>query len=371
VIASADSFTPPIADLAPRLVAWQREHGRHGLPWQASQGQGGKRPSAYHVWLSEVMLQQTQVTTVIGYFARFLERFPTVESLAIAPQDDVLALWSGLGYYSRARNLHAAAKMVMEKFAGEFPASTELLIELPGVGRSTAAAIAALAYGKQAAILDGNVKRVLSRLYAVDAQSKLANEKALWAYAEKLAPVKDIESYTQGLMDMGATLCTRVRPSCGVCPFEHDCVAHQRGEETLYPLKKKTKAAEKKSADGKAGSTKRRSKKAVMLMLYFEDQLLLERRPASGIWGGLWSAAEYDSVDEAMHAARLAGLVKQQHIGIETKHSFTHYDLYATPLRVNLSELHAQCNEDTQRWVSAEQALQMGIPTLLRKWLIT
>jgi A/G-specific adenine glycosylase len=351
-VISAEAF-------APRLVAWQRVHGRHGLPWQ---GSGGQRPSAYHVWLSEVMLQQTQVATVIGYFARFLEKFPTVEALAHAPLDDVLALWSGLGYYSRARNLHAAAKMVMEKFAGEFPASADQLTALPGVGRSTAAAIAALAYGKQAAILDGNVKRVLSRLYAIDANNVLGNEKDLWEYAEKLAPIQDIESYTQGLMDMGATLCTRSKPLCMHCPFERDCVAHLRGEQTRYPIKKAAKSPSEKIKT-------RRSKQAVLLLLRFNDTLLLERRPASGIWGGLWSVAEYESVDEALSAAHGMGQVMSHHAGLQTKHSFTHYDLYATPLQVSLSKLHSACDEHTQRWVSDEQALQMGIPTLLRKWL--
>jgi A/G-specific adenine glycosylase len=355
-----------LVEFAPRLVAWQKLYGRHDLPWQAEEG---LRPAAYHVWLSEVMLQQTQVITVIAYFERFLSRFPTIDELAAAPLDDVLALWSGLGYYSRARNLHRAAQQVVEQFDGVFPDELAQLITLPGIGRSTAAAIAALAYGKRAAIMDGNVKRVLSRIYAIDGHNMMANEKVLWEYADSLAPAINIESYTQGMMDLGATLCTRTKPRCHDCPFERDCVAHQRGEEQSFPRKKPAMKEGEQAVHQRA--SQRRSKQAVMLLVYQQDQLLLERRPMSGIWGGLWSAPEFDSIELALAEAARLGLVVEQHIGIETKHSFTHFDLYATPLYVRLQEHKPQCEEAAQKWVTRGEALEMGIPALLRKWLLS
>lgn len=334
------------------------------------------------------MLQQTQVATVIGYFERFLQRFPTVDALAAAPVDDVLALWSGLGYYSRARNLHKAAKKIICDFGGEFPHDTQQLMSLPGVGRSTAAAIAALAFGKRAAIMDGNVKRVLSRVFAVSEQNMLANEKRLWEYAESLAPEMQIESYTQGLMDLGATLCTRSKPRCTACPFERDCVAHQRGEEAAYPKRKvKTTNANVAAVEDFAltSSTttphntqrknqrnhQRRVEHAVFLLAYQGDALLLERRPDSGIWGGLWCAPQCMSVDEAMTMASRMGRIASHHIGIERKHSFTHFDLYATPLRVEFAQAQAYAAETQplSKWVTVKQALQMGIPALLRVWL--
>jgi A/G-specific adenine glycosylase len=352
-------------DFSVRLIAWQKRAGRHTLPWQ---GKAGQRPHAYHVWLSEVMLQQTQVATVIDYFKRFLARFPTVHELASAPQDDVLALWSGLGYYSRARNLHRAAQLVVAQFQGEFPSDTQALQTLPGVGRSTAGAIAALAYGKKAAILDGNVKRVLSRVYAISAQSNSAIEKQSWEYAEKLLPDAGIEAYTQGLMDLGATLCTRSKPRCSECPFERNCIAHRQGQESAFPVKLKKKSDSDKAVDANTKTT-RRSKQAVLLLLYSGNELLLERRPESGIWGGLWSAPEFDSAELALAAAAQRGRIKEHHLGIEAKHSFTHFDLYATPLNVQLDEVTQHVAEQDQRWVSREAALAMGIPALLRKWL--
>jgi A/G-specific adenine glycosylase len=357
--------SPGAEDFSARLIAWQKQAGRHTLPWQ---GKAGQRPSAYHVWLSEVMLQQTQVVTVIDYFKRFLQRFPTVHELASAPQDDVLALWSGLGYYSRARNLHRAAQLVVAQFQGEFPSDIQALQTLPGVGRSTAGAIAALAYGKKAAILDGNVKRVLSRVYAISAQTNSAIENQSWEYAEKLLPNKGIEAYTQGLMDLGATLCTRSKPCCEVCPFERDCVAHQQGHEMAFPVKLKKKAASDATTQ-KQTKTIKRSKQAVLLLLYANSELLLERRPESGIWGGLWSVPEFDTVDEALAVARQWGRVKSHVLGAEAKHSFTHFDLYATPINVQLYDVSQRVAEDDQRWVSDELALSMGIPALLRKWL--
>jgi A/G-specific adenine glycosylase len=219
------------ANFSARIVEWQRTHGRHTLPWQRTR-------DPYRVWLSEIMLQQTQVATVLGYYDRFLERFADVRALAAADIDDVFALWSGLGYYSRARNLHRCAQAVVESHGGEFPRSSELLATLPGIGRSTAAAIAAFCFGERVAILDGNVKRVLSRVLAFDGDLAVASqERELWAQATRLLPQHGIESYTQGLMDLGATLCLARSPSCLLCPVRVDCVAAREGTQESYPVK--------------------------------------------------------------------------------------------------------------------------------------
>src|ERR1700739_3432699 len=222
-----------LTGFAPRLITWQREHGRHDLPWQNTR-------DPYRVWLSEIMLQQTQVSTVIPYYARFLERFPDVAALAAAPLDDVMTLWAGLGYYSRARNLHRCAQAVVEARGGAFPSSVEALAELPGIGRSTAAAIASFAFGARATILDGNVKRVLARVFGGEGfpgEKKVEN--VMWLLAESLLPVNatddDISAYTQGLMDFGATLCARGKPDCLRCPFAVDCVANVTGGQAELP----------------------------------------------------------------------------------------------------------------------------------------
>jgi len=217
--------------LAGQVIRWQKQHGRHGLPWQ-----GTRDP--YRVWLSEVMLQQTQVSTVLAYYPRFLLRFPTVQALAAAPLDAVLALWSGLGYYSRARNLHRGAQVVVAEHGGAFPRSSAGLQTLPGIGRSTAAAIAAFCFGERAAILDGNVKRVLTRALGFAGDLAVAaEEQRLWAAAEALLPAKDVDIYTQGLMDLGATLCLARRPACERCPLAADCVARAQGDVERYPVK--------------------------------------------------------------------------------------------------------------------------------------
>ncbi|MEO5697809.1 MAG: A/G-specific adenine glycosylase, partial [Burkholderiaceae bacterium] len=262
------------AAIAPRVIAWQRQHGRSHLPWQGSR-------DPYRVWLSEIMLQQTQVATVLGYYARFVARFPDVAALAAASLDDVLVLWSGLGYYSRARNLHACAQAVVQLHGGRFPADSAALARLPGIGRSTAAAIAAFCYGERAAILDGNVKRVLTRVLGFDADLAVAaNERALWAQAQALLPETGIEAYTQGLMDLGASVCSARAPQCAACPLRTACVATQQGDPERYPVKRR------KAPRGR--------REHVWLLLEWRAQVWLLRRPSSGIWAGLWSLPEFE-----------------------------------------------------------------------------
>jgi A/G-specific adenine glycosylase len=311
------------------VIDWQRAHGRHALPWQGTR-------DAYRVWLSEIMLQQTQVAAVLGYYARFLERFPTVQELAAAPIDDVMACWSGLGYYTRARNLHACARRVASEYGGVFPSDPALLADLPGIGRSTAAAIAAFSHGVRAAILDGNVKRVFARVFGIDAYPGAKPvEDALWRRAEALLPAGDgIESYTQGLMDLGATLCTRARPDCPRCPLRERCVAHATGRTAELPVRKPKKATPEK--------------RAVMVAVIDAGEVLLQQRAATGIWGGLCSLPELDGhaaleieVPGAAQVVAMAaafGVVEEAEPLRALVHVFTHYKLHILPYRVALSE---------------------------------
>jgi A/G-specific adenine glycosylase len=310
---------------AAKLIAWQRRHGRHDLPWQ-----GTRDP--YRVWLSEVMLQQTQVGAVIPYYERFIKRFPRVEALAAASEDDVLRLWSGLGYYARGRNLHAAAKEVVR--LGAFPASAEELETLPGVGRSTAAAIAAFAFGERAAILDGNVKRVLARVFGVE------DEKKLWALAERLVPGRGIEAYTQALMDLGATVCTR-RPKCQACPVRGRCVARKSGRIAELPAPRPRKALP--------------LKKVTWFVFMHEKSILLEKRPSPGIWGGLWCFPER-TVWPGAKGKRLPVI----------EHGFTHFRLRIRPIvnRVTGRESAAGL------WLEIDDALQAAVPAPVKKLLL-
>jgi A/G-specific adenine glycosylase len=306
------------------VITWQRQHGRHALPWQNT-------GDAYRVWLSEIMLQQTQVSAVLGYYARFLERFPTLATLAAAPSEDVMACWSGLGYYTRARNLHACAKRVVAEYDGVFPADPALLAELPGIGRSTAAAIAAFSFGRRAAILDGNVKRVFARVFGVEQYPGLKPvEDALWRRAEALLPdTGGIEAYTQGLMDLGATLCTRANPACARCPLAPRCIALATGRTAELPVRKPKKTIPEK--------------RVTMLVLVAGGQVLLEQRAASGIWGGLMSLPEVGahaalaSDDDAVRSATSRfGEVEEVQTLLPLVHGFTHYKLHIAPLRVTL-----------------------------------
>ena len=312
------------------VIDWQRSHGRHTLPWQNT-------TDAYRVWLSEIMLQQTQVAAVLGYYARFLERFPTVHALAEAPAEDVMAHWSGLGYYTRARNLHACARRVVADYDGVFPSDPALLADLPGIGRSTAAAIAAFSGGVRAAIMDGNVKRVFARVFGIDAYPGIKPvEDALWRRAEALLPEDGgIESYTQGLMDLGATLCTRSRPDCGRCPLQARCVAFATGRTAELPVRKPKKTTPEK--------------RTAMLVLIDRGEVLLEQRPQTGIWGGLLSLPEVgghvamdgdaDPVCTADIAAASStfGTIDEVRALTPLMHGFTHYKLHIAPFAVTLA----------------------------------
>jgi A/G-specific adenine glycosylase len=335
---------------ARKLTRWQAKHGRHDLPWQ-----GTRDP--YRIWLSEIMLQQTQVVTVIPYYRRFLARFPDVHALARAPLDHVLKIWSGLGYYSRARNLHAAARAVAGEHGGRFPRTREALATLPGVGRSTAGAIAVFAFGEREAILDGNVKRVLARRFAVEGfPGDKRVEDRLWKIAESQLPLKNVEGYTQALMDLGATVCTRTRPACAICPVRTSCAARIRGDAEAYPQPRPRKT--------------RPEKATAMLLLLREGEVLLEKRPPSGIWGGLWCLPEMAAgADPRDFCGRRFGvrIVGAKRLAV-LRHDFTHFRLDITPVvcRVGASGMVA---EPGQIWLSPEDAAGAAVPAPV-KWLL-
>ena len=303
-------------DFSLRVVAWQREHGRHDLPWQGTR-------DAYRIWLSEVMLQQTQVATVLPYFERFMARFPTVRDLAAASEEEVMRLWSGLGYYARARNLHAAAKRVVEAHGGDFPAGFHTLVELPGIGRSTAAAIAAFASGERRAILDGNVRRVLARHAGVEGDpTSAAVQSTLWALAEARLPDEAIEAYTQGMMDLGAGVCTTRNPACLLCPVAADCVARLDDGIAGLPGKRVRRASPRR--------------KVAMLVVLARGEVLLEKRPPKGIWGGLWSLPEAAvDADVATEVSARYGIRDGSLDALPPfEHAFTHFTLEVSPWRI-------------------------------------
>ncbi|WP_187628726.1 A/G-specific adenine glycosylase [Paraburkholderia sp. UCT31] len=352
---TAPAFAP-MPEFSARLVAWQRQHGRHDLPWQNTR-------DPYRIWLSEIMLQQTQVSTVIPYYAKFLARFPDVAALAAAPSDDVMALWAGLGYYTRARNLQRCAQVVVEQHGGAFPASVDELAELPGIGRSTAAAIASFAFGARATILDGNVKRVLARVFGVEGfpgEKKVEN--AMWTLAESLLPSNasnaEVSGYTQGLMDFGATLCVRGKPDCSRCPFAPDCVANVTGRQRELPTARPKKAVP--------------TRRTWMLLLRDGNAVMLERRPPSGIWGGLWSLPE--AADEASLAERARAFGGDGEVSAlaSFSHVFTHFKLDIEP---RLAEFDrgvgalAALNDADTAWVALSDLDSFGVPAPVRKLL--
>lgn len=337
------------ATFAPKLIDWQRRHGRHDLPWQNTR-------DPYRIWLSEIMLQQTQVSAVVPYYLRFLERFPTVAALAAAEDDAVMRRWAGLGYYSRARNLHRAAALIVEAFGGRFPDTRELIESLPGVGRSTAAAIAAFAFGRREAILDGNVKRVLTRCFAVPGYpGERAVESELWALATALLPAESIEAYTQGLMDLGATLCTRTRPRCPQCPLQGECRALAQGRVDELPTPKPRKSLP--------------HRRTTMLVLCHAGEVLLEKRPAPGIWGGLWCFPEIDTEVDLRRLCR-------DRFGCEVldvrslppiAHGFTHYSLDIAPLLVRVRRSPHRVAEPGSLWQALADAQDAALPVPAKK----
>jgi A/G-specific adenine glycosylase len=346
---------PALSAFASRLSAWQHTHGRHQLPWQQSR-------DPYCVWLSEVMLQQTQVGTVLGYYERFLQRFPTVAALAAAPLDEVLALWSGLGYYSRARNLHRCAQAVVGQHGGVFPNNAATLQTLPGIGRSTAAAIAAFCFGERVAILDGNVKRVLTRWLGFNKDLALAaHERALWAQAQALVPEQDVERYTQGLMDLGATVCTPRAPACLLCPVADDCRAKQQGQPERYPIKTR--------------KLKRTHRSNVLLWLEHRRKVWLVQRPDTGVWSGLWTLPLFDDLDEllALTTAWPGSSMPREPF----THALTHFDWVLQPLHCVLPERISAASLrrveqalPSGRWVAPHELGSLGLPAPIKKLLL-
>ena len=334
-----------MTSFAKQLLDWFDQHGRKSLPWQTD-----KTP--YRVWVSEIMLQQTQVATVIPYFKKFLGRFPAVDELAAATEDEVLHLWTGLGYYARARNLHITAKKIMAAHNGEFPATVDELITLPGIGRSTAGAIAAICHDTHAAILDGNVKRVLARHFTIDGwPGGTETQKLLWKKAEALTPHDRIADYTQAIMDLGATVCTRSAPDCPACPYFNSCGARINGTIGQYPGKKPKKVMPLKST--------------VMLIAELNRNVLLQKRPSKGLWGGLWSFPECESVnaiDSLLQSLNLEEL--ERTVMPQFRHTFTHYHLDIEPVRVivRASRRIAEPGEEIWFNVSAPQLIGLTKP---------
>ncbi|WP_332777449.1 A/G-specific adenine glycosylase [Polaromonas sp.] len=341
------------------IVRWQKKHGRNSLPWQNTR-------DPYRVWLSEIMLQQTQVVTVLDYYARFLQRFPTVGDLAAAAQDEVLALWSGLGYYSRARNLHRCAQEVMACHGGQFPRTAEQLQTLPGIGRSTAAAIASFCFAERVAILDGNVKRVLTRVLGFSADlAQSAHERQLWALAAHMLPKRQLADamprYTQGLMDLGATICSLRQPQCAVCPVQAMCQGLRTGEPEKYPVKTR--------------KLKRSSQALSLLWAQRPDgSVWLERRATPGIWGGLYCLPVFDS--EADLCAALPQRLRARLEPLQPfVHVLTHKDLYLSPVLVGFSEKQAMPSALSKpafggAWFGPQTWPELGLPAPIRKLLM-
>jgi len=343
-------------ELAAALLAWHAERGRHDLPWQLDR-------TPYRVWVSEIMLQQTQVATVIPYYQRFMTRFPTITALADAPIDDVLHLWTGLGYYARARNLHRAAQLIRDTFHNEFPKTFDQVASLPGIGRSTAGAILALSRGERFPILDGNVKRVLARYFGVDGNTaEKPTTDRLWQLSDACTPDKDVDTYTQAIMDMVATVCTRHKPLCAYCPLSENCFAKATGRQAELPTPRSTK--------GK----KRRSREVFMLVAMRDDgSVLLERRPETGIWGGLWCLPEFDTVSAAsLYAGRTLDAVQNQPKPLSiVEHAFTHFDLVITPLLTSCAGHAGVMDTIATLWYNARDPARIGLPAPIKTLLET
>ncbi len=346
--ARAGGMTP---EFAARVIRWQKRHGRHDLPWQNTR-------EPYRIWLAEVMLQQTQVATVMPYYQRFLGRFPDIDTLGRAPLDDVLEMWSGLGYYSRARNLHRAALTIVKEHAGRFPCAFDAVLALPGIGRSTAAAICVFAYGARHAILDGNVRRVFARYSGIEGHAGHAATLArLWQTGEQALPEHAVEAYTQGLMDLGSGVCTRARPKCELCPLEGECFARASGRIAELPAPRPRKSLPRRSTR--------------MLVLLNDGEVLLEKRPNAGVWGGLWSLPEVETgaqvsvVCGQRYGVQIAAAVAMPPIA----HAFTHFKLTIEPHRIEVARVALYAAHPGVVWLPLAQALNAAIPAPVRRIL--
>lgn len=340
-------------DFAQRLLNWFERHGRHDLPWQ-------RDATPYRVWVSEIMLQQTQVAVVVPYFERFMARFPDLQSLAAADQDAVLHLWSGLGYYARARNLHRAARVIVAEHQGRFPGQIEALEALPGIGRSTAGAILSLALGQHHPILDGNCKRVLARCFAIPgwpgSNAVLAQ---LWALAEALTPIEQVADFNQAMMDLGATLCKRARPACSVCPLADCCQALAQDAVSAYPAPKPRKQTPLRAAQ-------------LLLIQDPHGQVLLQRRPPAGIWGGLWTPPELsvDADAEDWCRSQLGACVLRLEMLPRRRHTFSHFQLEMRPVLVKLAAAAARVGDQPDAsWIDPAQPGVLGLPAPIRRLL--
>ena len=345
-----------VKDFSSRLIEWHKHHGRHDLPWQNTH-------DPYRVWLSEIMLQQTQVATVIPYYEKFLGRFPTLEALAAAPVEAVMGLWSGLGYYARARNLHACAQTIMGEHGGKFPHDAETIAQLPGIGRSTANSIAAFCFGARKPILDGNVKRVLARQFGIEGfPGQPAVEKRLWALAESLLPKNDVGIYNQAQMDLGSLLCNRSKPLCGECPVGASCVARKSHRVAELPAKKTKRAIPERDV--------------TLLMLVNDGSVLLELRPPSGIWGGLLSLPELPpNADASAYAKSRFGCRPGKWLELPPlTHTFTHFRLHISTLRAEVKQ-EPRLMENASRWIGLDELAEAPLPapirTLLRESIAT
>ena len=340
------------AEFQKAVLHWFDQHGRTSLPWQ-------QNTSAYRVWVSEIMLQQTQVSTVIPYYLRFMKSFPSVEDLANAPLDEILHHWTGLGYYARARNLHKTAQQVSKELNGKFPSTVEQLCELPGIGRSTAGAISAIAFHQQAAILDGNVKRVLARFGAISGWPGKADVvDALWTLAQRNTPYQRIADYTQAMMDLGATLCTRSSPNCPACPLAKKCIAYKQGNPQDYPGKKPKKAIPIRNT-------------CFLMISNNKGELLLQQNPPTGLWGGLWIFPQCDTTDCINQALKALGVNAQNYRVLNAnRHTFSHFHLDYQPIAVNVGATEVfkdrVSEKGNQVWYNPQKPISLGMPAPIK-----
>jgi A/G-specific adenine glycosylase len=350
----AKQANPSNAQFTKPLLSWFKKHGRTTLPWQSQQ-------TPYRVWISEIMLQQTQVNTVIPYYQRFMQSFPTVQKLAQVQEDNVLHHWTGLGYYARARNLHKAATIIHTEMNNKLPDTVDALCELPGIGKSTAGAIIALASKQRAVILDGNVKRVLCRYHCIEGwPDSSSTNKILWEIADRYTPRQSCAEYTQAIMDLGATLCTRSKPNCPICPLHKTCQAYSENRTTEFPNKKPKKTLPIKTTT------------MLMLRSTDTDKILLEKRPPQGIWGGLWSFPEIETSTNHNEFLTHHGLSKSKHQQQwqTLRHTFSHFHLDITPLAITLKkEQHAIMENQRWHWYDLQNPTELGLPTPVKNLL--